>query len=320
MDITRLASPVRSAEYTTPRTYQYGQRYGSKDTLLGRLFGGNYYDQGLLNYAEQENVRYNNQGYLNAFGNFAGDLGLKTINGIPTIMGSLTGAVKGVGNALSGGSFAQGFDDNALLNFSETVSAWGDEYFPHLQAEGFHDKSFWQQLSTPGQLATSSIETLAFATQGFGLAGLLGKANVGTRLINQLAKGRTFKQVLGELNPQNLSRIAGAVDEVTMNAFLTTNESALEAVDSRQQVISTLEEQRRNGENELTDEQIKAQADNSLTNVFWLNMLTNAATNSFFSRLVKPLYAPDLATTRANKLALQVMKDGDGVVSHLFPR
>jgi len=313
-DISSLSSPVNTPSYTRPRYDGGGSPVGSADTSLGRLIGGNYYDAGLLDYSNQANVRFGNQGRLNAFGNFLGDLGVKTLSGIPSVIGSLWATGEGIASAVSGGKFSDGFKNNPLLNLAESVSAWGDEYFPHFQEADFSSQDFLTQLTSPGQLATANVETLSFLTQGFGLAGLLGKAQVGTRVINQLAKGRTFKDVLLNANSQNLAKIAGNLDELTLNTFLTVNESALEAIDSRDQVRSQLEAARSRGEVELTDAQIEDKASQSLSNVFWLNVATAGVTNNFFTKLVRPIVGPKVASTRINELGLELQKGTGKVV------
>lgn len=176
---------------------------------------------------------------------------------------------KGSYSALTGGNFSDGFDDNPFMNMADSINAYGDEVFPHFQEAKFQDMSFGQKLFTaPGQLATANVETVGFLAQSFGLAGLLGKAQFGTRIINELAKGKNYATIFSELSAPNLAKIAGTIDEVSMNAFLTTNESAMEGLDAKKSVIDKLHAERLEGKNTLSDEEIERAAGNSLSNVF----------------------------------------------------
>lgn len=308
-DISIIRSPLKNLN--NPITYDQGSYYGSKDASLGRFFG-NYYDKGLLSYEDQANVRYNNQGSINAFGNFAADLGAKTLAGIPSILGSVGAVAGGTYSALTGDNFTDGFNDNPFLNLSKSISAWGEDMFPHFQEASFNDLGFLDQLKHPGQLGTSNVDSLAFMAQSFGLAGLLSKAQVGARLVNVLAKGKDFSAVFAELAAPNLAKVASTLDAVTLDAFLTTNESAMEAVDSKNSVSDALHNDRLLGKNNMSDKEIEDATAASVNNVFWLNMLTNAGTNLFFTKLVSPLFTPKAVATRANKLGLKVLTSKPG--------
>lgn len=307
-DISTIKSPLPLLQ--NPVTIQRGSIVGSKDTALGRMVG-NYYDRGLYDYSTQVDARYNNQGWPTSIFNFAADLGVKTASGAPSVIGSITGLGKGSYSALTGGNFSDGFDDNPFLNMASTVNAWGSDMFPHFQEAAFADMNFGQKVTHPGQLATSNVETLGFLAQSFGLAGLLGKAQIGTRVISQLAKGKSFKAALSMLDNPNLAKIAGAIDEVSMNAFLTTNESALEATQARDSVLEKLHRDRIEGLNNLSDAEMEKQAGGALTNSFWLNMMVGGVTNGFFAKLVKPLYAPSSVASRANKFGLELSTAGE---------
>lgn len=306
-DISSLSSPLRTREYVNPQTYHVGKRVGSADTLLSRTLWGSY-DKGLFDYENQQNTRYTNQGWIESVGNFAADLGVNTLAGVPSIIGSALSLPAGGINALMGGSFADAFTENPILNFAESMKTWGEEHFPHFQQQGFQDLSFLQQLTHPGQLAVSSIETLGFLTQSFGVAGLLGKASLGTKIANNISKGTTAEQVLGQLNPQKLDKLALSIDAFLLNKLSTTNEAALEALEARNSVEEKLYENRQLGLNNYSDTEIKSMADASLNNVFWLNMAVGAVTNGFFTKLAKPLFSKGALATRENHLALQLSK------------
>lgn len=264
-------SKVQSPLHTLTQAEQYtrGDAYGSKDTAVGRFFGGNYYDEGLTSYDSQQNQRYYNQGPLNAFGNFMGDLAVKTLSGVPSIIGGITGVVGGATAAAMGGKFTDGFDDNPFMNFTKTMNTWGDENFPQMYESDFQDKTFSQKLFTaPGQLATSNVTTLGFLAQSFGMAGLLSKVGTGSRVIQAMAKGKNFKTALSELSAPDLAKIASNIDEVTLNAFLTTNEAAMEGQEAHDNIVTQLRTARIAGENNLSDEEIDKAALNSLGNVF----------------------------------------------------
>lgn len=315
-DLSTISSGLKDRLYTNPVTSERGGYYDStKGSWIARhLMPGDrgYYDKGLQDFSTQTDVRYQNQGWIDAFGNFAGDVGVKTVSGIPAIVGGITGLAKGSYTALTGGNFSDGFDDNPFLNLAESINMYGDEVFPHFQEAAYADMNFGQKLSTAlGQLATANVETIGFLAQSFGVAGLLGKAQLGTRLVNQLARGKDFAAVFSELAAPNLAKIAAGVDDVAMTTFLTTNESAMEAMDSKKTVIDKLHNDRMQGLNDYSDEEIEAAANNSLTNVFWLNMLTGAATNGYFTKLVKPIYSKTSIASRANKLGLKMMNGTD---------
>lgn len=303
---SKVESPIKDMRQTEQHTR--GSFYGSADTALGRLVGGNYYDEGLTTYDRQQDSRYYSQGPLNASGNFLADLGVQTLSGIPSIIGGVTGIAKGIGSATLGGKFTDGFDDNPFMNLTKTMSAWGDENFPQMYQSDFQDKTFGQKLfSAPGQLLTSNVSTIGFLAQSFGLAGLLAKANVGARVIQAVAKGKNFSAALTELAAPDLAKIASTLDEVTLNSFLTTNEAAMEGQDAHDQIVQQLRTERLAGKNEMSDEEINNTALNSLGNVFWENMLTLGVTNGFFTKLVAPLRTPKAVATRANRLALKTL-------------
>lgn len=132
--------------------------------------------------------------------------------------------------------------------------------------------------------------------------------------MNALAKGTTFQEAILANSPQKLASIAATMDEVALNAFLTTNESALEAVDSKKTVTDKLYRERSQGLNKLTDQEIDQIADKALANTFWLNMLTSGITNQYFSKLVSPLFSPKAVASRANNLGLNIVKNSANFV------
>ena len=80
-NINSIQSLSSTGSFKSPTIYREGQRIGSADTFMGTTainwlpgVSGTYYDKGLLDYKDQANTRYNNQGYINAFGNFAANL------------------------------------------------------------------------------------------------------------------------------------------------------------------------------------------------------------------------------------------------------
>lgn len=317
-DLSTITSGLNTAAYKNPVTSERGGYYdGTKGSWIARhnpLWEGGYYDKNLQDYSNQKDVRYQNQGWIDSIGNFAGDVAIKTVSGIPAVIGGITGLAGGSFSALTGGNFSDGFDDNPFMNMAESINAYGDDLFPHFQEAKFHDMSFGQKLFTAlGQLATSNVETVGFLAQSFGLAGLLGKVGVGTRIVNALAKGKSYATIFSELASPNLAKLAGTIDEVTMNAFLTTNESAMEGIDSKKSVIQKLHSDRMEGKNNMTDEEIEAAGGKALGNVFWLNMLTGAATNGFFTKLTKPIFSKSSAATRANKLGMKMMDGTEGL-------
>ena len=247
-------------------------------------------------------------------GNFAADLGVKTLSGVPTLIGGLTGIVGGSYSAVTGGKFSDGFDDNPFLNMAKAVDDFGSEKFPTFQSSRFQDMGFVEQLTHTGQLATANISTLAFLAQSFATGGLTAELNLGARSVNALARGKNFGAVFSELVAPNLAKTANVVNQAAMNSLLTTNESAMEGVDAKKSVIEALQDDRLKGLNTFTDAEIEAKGDNSLTNVFWLNMATNAVGNAFFTKLVKPMFALEKTATRANSLGLKLMSKGEGMV------
>lgn len=322
--INELTSPIRTAEFQRPEVYEYGLRVGSSDSWLTNYLpfkwvgGVNNYDYGLLNYENQADTRYSNQGTINALGHFAADLGVKTLSGIPSLVGGLTSLATGIINSAQVTNpdrhFSDAFNHNVFNDIAETMSMWGSETFPTFQQGGFDQMSFLEQIKRPGQYATSMVESIGFALQSFGIAGLLGKVGAGSRLLSQLAKGKSYKQVLGEISPDKLGKMAAAFDERMLNVFLSTNESAIEALDAREAVRKELLTARANEKNSLTNQEIDDAADNALNNVFWLNMATTSATNGFFTKLVRPMLGPKLSKTRANDLALEMLEGKNGLI------
>lgn len=338
-NINSIQSLSSTGSFKSPTIYREGQRIGSADTFMGTTainwlpgVSGTYYDKGLLDYKDQANTRYNNQGYVNAFGNFAANLGIKTLDVIPSAAGSFTATQKGLANMAglnpNQDMFGEAFDNNMFLDFSKSLQLWGNENFPNFQEEGFSQKGFFEQLSSPGQFLTSNIETLGFLTQSIGLAGLLSKAQIGANIVNRIANGRKAAQVLQQANPANYAKLVSQIDDAVLNTFLTTNESAMEAMDAKEQIIQKLEQDRSNGLNKFTDQEIQERANNGLANVFGLNMALGAITNGFFTSMLKPLYtltpvatraaaggvnaaAREALGTRANSFALGLMDKGE---------
>ena len=309
-NINSIQSLSSTGSFKSPTIYREGQRIGSADTFMGTTainwlpgVSGTYYDKGLLDYKDQANTRYNNQGYVNAFGNFAANLLVKTLDVIPSAAGGFTATQKGLANMAglnpNQDMFGEAFDNNMFLDFSKSLQLWGNENFPNFQEEGFSQKGFFEQLSSPGQFLTSNIETLGFLTQSIGLAGLLSKAQIGANVVNRIANGRKAAQVLEQANPANYAKLASQIDDAVLNTFLTTNESAMEAMDAKEQIIQKLEQDRSNGLNKFTDQEIQERANNGLANVFGLNMALGAVTNGFFTSMLKPLYTLTPAATRA---------------------
>ena len=338
-NINSIQSLSSTGSFKSPTIYREGQRIGSADTFMGTTainwlpgLSGTYYDKGLLDYKDQANTRYNNQGYVNAFFNFAANLGIKTLNVLPSAAGGIIATKKGLSNMAglnpNQDTFGEAFDNNMFLDLSKAIDLWGNESFPNFQEEGFSQKGFFEQLSSPGQFLTSNIETLGFLTQSIGLAGLLGKAQIGANIVNRIANGRKAAQVLQQANPANYAKLVSQIDDAVLNTFLSTNESAMEAMDAKEQIIQKLEQDRSNGLNKFTDQEIQERANNGLANVFGLNMALGAITNGFFTSMLKPLYtltpvatraaaggvsaaAREALGTRANSFALGLMDKGE---------
>lgn len=317
----KVTSPLR--DFKEPITSRAGSTIGSADTAIGRFGLGlgfhTFYDKSFAGYENQQNERYANQNIPNAIGNFAADLGVKTISGLPALVGSVAGVGQGIGSVATGGSFMEGFNDNPLLNMAEAMNHWGSENFPHMLEKDYHDRTFLQQLNplvSGGQILTSNVETIGFLAQSFGLAGIIGKVGLGARLAPKLSKVKNFKEALSVLEAPNLAKLASNIDDVALNAFLTTNEAAMEGLEARRTAIDKLRQARIDGENNYTDQQIEGLSNSSQNNVFWANMLTLGATNYAFGKLVKPLFSPQAVSTRANAWALKkATSNGDLVES-----
>ena len=322
--INELISPIRTAEYKRPEVHDYGSRVGSADSWLTNyapfkwVGGVNNYDYGLLNYEHQADTRYSNQGTANAIGHFAADLGVKTLSGIPAVLGGVSSLAAGLTNSAQvldpNRHFSDAFNHNVFNDIADTMSTWASETFPTFQQGGFEQMTFLEQLQKPGQLATSMVESIGFMTQSFGIAGLLGKVGAGSRILSQLSKGKTYQQVLGEMSPDKLGKLALTIDERMLNVFLSTNESAVEALDARDSVKERLLTERGEGKNQMTTEQIDEAANNALNNVFWLNMATTSITNGFFTKLVRPILGKTVAKTRANDFALEMLAGKNAIL------
>lgn len=238
------------------------------------------------------------------------DLGVKTIAGIPSVIGGLTSLAASPIALATGRSFHDSFDMNPINSLATTMDKWGSDYFPTFQTDEFQQRGFFGQLSSPGQMLTSNINTLAFLAQGFGVAGLLGKAKLGAKVAERVSKGDNIWKSLAELTGPNMAKLGGNIDAITTNMFLTTNEAAMEAKESFETGTQKLQWARINGLNEFTDEEIKDKADNASYNTFWENMLTLAVTNGAFVKLTAPLRGTKAAASRANKLGLELSNDG----------
>lgn len=298
-----------------PARPSMGQHYtyeplGSKDTSLGRFVFSNYYDKAFIPSYSQADQRYYNQGNLNAAGNWLASLGTKTFgHGIPAIAGAVTSLLASPLALSSSISFEDVFEKNPLNIIAKSVSKAADEYFPLNQRQDFHDLNFLQQLSRPGELATANIDTFSFLAESFLGGGLIGKAGLGAKLAPKLSKADDVSAVLTKLTGPNLARKAAAIDFELANTLMTINEAAAEGKDGAEQVREKLYSDRAYGNNNMTDEEIEAKAQQTQFNVFWTNAIALGITNRAFTKMLAPLFKNAPASTRTNPFALEKAKD-----------
>ena len=290
--------------------YNLGEGFkqlGASDTQLGRLIGGNYFDEGFYPYSSQQDQRYANQGKLNAAGNTLAAIGSKTfLVGIPSILGTATSLLASPLALAKGTSLSDVFENNPLNRLADYVNKTTDELTPRFQRSDFDSLSFTEQLARPGELISANAESLAFMAQSFVPAALLSKAAIGAKLADRLSKSRPAYQALSKINGANTQAVANAIDFTTSLSLLSTNEAALEAVDGKKQVIEKLNADRWAGKNQYTDEQIEEIGNKGFQNVFWNNMVYTSITNGIFQKMLMPMYRLP-KSSRANEIGLRLI-------------
>lgn len=309
--------------------YNLGQGFkqlGSSDTQLGRLIGGNYFDEGFYPYTSQQDQRYANQGKLNAAGNTLAAIGSKTfLVGIPSILGTATSLMASPLALAKGTSLSDVFENNPLNQLATYVNKTTDELTPRFQRSDFDSLSFMEQMARPGELLTANADSIAFMAQSFVPAAILSKAALGAKAMDKLVKSRPVYQALSQMKGANLQAGANAIDFTTSLALLSTNEAALEAVDAKKQVSEKLSQERWAGKNNYTDEQIEEIANKGFQNVFWNNMVYSTITNGVFQKMLMPMYRLP-KQTRANELGLRLVNGKmeapkyDRITSFLFDK
>ena len=306
--ITDFISPVTSAYYREPEALEFGKRMGSADTFLNNIFS-NHYDEGLRDYQNQESLRFNNQTALNTFFNFAGNLGLRTLKAPVPLLGGVSGILLGTRNILDGNpktGFAEGYDSTLFRDLSESLDYAIDDAFPTFREQGFDERTFLQQISNPGQWGTSHRKTLGIALESVVGAAAMGPLKIGTRLTSAFARPLSYTKLFQNLRPNNYAKVASFLDERIASTLIRTHESGAEAHEAWQTTIDKLKQQREQGLNNYTDDEIAKMADQNFGNVFALDMILGSITDTAFVRLFRPIFSKGAVDSRLNKFGLQM--------------
>jgi len=310
----KTKSPYLS--YQGPVIPNYGEleRYeklGSSDTILGRMFG-NYYDRAFIPELSQADQRYYNQGNLNAFLSNAFKLGAAVpagILGLANVVGTAATPLGWTYMAQNDASFLEALEKNPLGQLYNGWKGFYNSLSPVFAREDFNKASFLEQLGRPGELLSANTETFQFLAEMFSTAGAMGALKVGTRAANYLARNKPLYKALTSLEGPNVARLAGQIDNLTTSSVLAAGEASSEALDLYDQQTRKLYQERLEGLNNLTDEEINSKADEAAKNVFWENMATLAITNHAFMSLVKPLFRSGEKLSRGNKYGV-LFKNG----------
>jgi hypothetical protein len=307
--ISDFISPVNSASFREPAYLAKGERMNSANTFLNNLFG-NYYDAGLRDYETQEGLRFDNQTGWNTFFNFAGNMGLRTLKAPVALSSGFTSLGIGLANLIDGNpktTFSEGYDANLMRDLNESLNYSIDDVFPTFREMGFNERTFGQQLSNPGQLATQNREVLGMSLETAVGGWVIGGFKWGTRLTSMLAKPMSYTKLFQTLKPNNYAKIASVLDNRIASTLLRTHESGAEAHDAWKTTIDNLKDQRERGLNDYTDEQIAQMADQNFGNVFASDMVLGAITDTAFIRLFRPILSKGSVSSRANKFGAKLV-------------
>ena len=306
--ITDFISPATSPYYREPEALERGKRMNSANTFLNSLTG-NYYDAGLRDYENQESLRFNNQGVFNTFFNFAANMGLRRLKAAAGLAGGVHGLALGVENLLDNdpqSTFSEGYDASLYRDVNEALNYSIDDIAPTFREQGFDERTFMQQLANPGQLATSLRETIGIWMESAMGGAALAPLKIGTRLTQAAARPLSYTKLFQNLRPNNYAKIASVLDERIASTLLRTHESGAEAHDAWQATISKLKQEREQGLNAYTDQEIAEMADQNFGNVFALDMLLGTITDTAFVRLFRPIFSKGAVNSRLNKFGLQM--------------
>lgn len=306
--ITDFISPASSPYYREPEALERGKRMNSANTFLNSLTG-NYYDAGLRDYENQESLRFNNQGVFNTFFNFAANMGLRRLKAAAGLAGGVHGLALGVENLLDNNpqsTFSEGYDASLYRDVNEALNYSIDDIAPTFREQGFDERTFMQQLANPGQLATAHRETLGILMESAVGGAALAPLKIGTRLTQAAARPLSYTKLFQNLRPNNYAKIASVLDERIASTLLRTHESGAEAHDAWQTTIDKLKQQREQGLNAYTDQEIAEMADQNFGNVFALDMLLGTITDTAFVRLFRPIFSKGAVNSRLNKFGLEM--------------
>ncbi len=309
----KVLGPLDYTGQADPHLDNYGvraEKIGSRDTALTRAFGQDSYDRNFNPAASQNQQRFNNEGWLQWTGNNLWSLGKATAKSTVKGVGGATSLLASPFVMASGYSFWDTFEKNPVNVFAESASKLLDETLPSpaFVADNFNDGNFGQQLRNPGQLVTQNIESLGFLTSAILGSGLLSNLNAGSKLVSKFASGKNLQNVLNGGKAANLAGKAQKIDAILSHSILTTGEAAAEGEDAKKSIVSKLQDERKRGLNNYTDEQIDTEAEGKATNVFWMNMVALSVTNIPFTKLYGKVFSKAIA--KETDLALRLGKSG----------
>lgn len=318
MPIVNPRNAKSNLDYTGPvqPDMNYGTRVaekaGSADTFLSRAglfgYGGGSYDRYYNPWLDQADQRYANESNTQALGNGLLRLGLKTAAGIPQLVGGISSLAASPFVVANGGSFQSAFELNPLNQFNEWATTVIDENTPQMYSSDFNNRTFGEQLQSPGQLLAESVDSLAFVAQSILGGGILSKLGTGAKMLSKFSTMNSLESILAGAAPKNLISKANKIDSLISHSFLSTSEAALEAAEMKKEIKKDLLNQVVEGKLNYTDEQIEELADARAKNVFWLNMGILSVTNIPFNKLVTGSLKTPLKSS-ANELGLRLIGD-----------
>ena len=310
----KVLGPLDYTGQADPHLDNYGvraEKIGSRDTALTRAFGQDSYDRNFNPAASQNQQRFNNEGWLQWTGNNLWSLGKATGKSfVKGVVGGPTSLLASPFVMASGYSFWDSFEKNPVNVFADAASKLLDEATPSpaFVSDAYNDGNFGQQISNPGQLVTQNIESLGFLTSAILGSGVINSLSAGSKLVSKFASGKNLQNVLNGGKAANLAGKAQKIDAILSHSILTTGEAAAEGEDAKKSIVNKLQDERKRGLNNYTDEQIDTEAEGKATNVFWMNMAALSVTNIPFTNLYGKVFSKVAA--KETDLALKLGKSG----------
>lgn len=278
---TTLVPFVNPHSIFNTENFFYEEPLGSRDTYLSRVFNGGY-DRHFVPYWSQRDQRYANQGLVNTLGHFALNLGMDfvaegIIRPIATLTSLAASPLAALNNLTASKplSFADLIIKNPLNLLADGVQNLSSEWAPLFTQEGFEHLPLGQQLRSPGQYLLSNAEAISY------LVSFLGTMGIGSRLGTQLGEHLLVPASLKLTGKVPAASALEATEFASALALSTIAEASVEAQEVYNRILNDYS-------NVLDPDIAKDRADSAFTNVFGLNTITLAVTNSILAKTLAP--------------------------------